>query len=234
MNPTEAIEPSRRHDATIEANLAWSHDPSVASWRRGGSILLLLLLAMAMAAADKDGPAFTPGQVFQFSPTTPKYVTSTCEFRDPADAHWPSIFSGRASEGAFTADAQAPQAAFTVVYSTLAQAGGDRSRRVLGELADDRLTVTVRLLSLGEAVAGTEKKKGQIHAMKAELVANGKTVPVSGTAELHYEGKPAALVHLTLRFSLSGKDLGLSTKPGPIAVEVRSSGLAQGQTAPKK
>ena len=65
-------------------------------------IALLCLTAgiATLVAADKDDPPFTPGQVFQFSPTTPKYVTSTCEFRDPADVRWPSIFSGRASEGA--------------------------------------------------------------------------------------------------------------------------------------
>ena len=215
----------------------------LASWRLGGqslspfrliALLSALVCATALTAADKDSPPFTPGQVFQFSPTTPKYVTSTCEFRDPADVRWPTIFSGRASEGSFTADAQAPKAAFTLVCGTLAQAGGDRSRRVLGELPDGQLTVTLRLLSLGEPVASADKKKGQVHAAKAELTANGKTVPLSGTAELRYDGKPANLVQLTMRFSLSGKDLGLATMPGPIALEVRAAGVDPGQGGKKK
>ena len=196
--------------------------------------LLVIALVTTLTAADKDTPPFTPGQVFQFSPTTPKYVTSTCEFRDPADVRWPTIFSGRASEGSFTADAQAPKAAFTLVCGTLAQTGGGRSRRVLGDLPDAQLTVTLRLLSLGEPVAGDEKKIGQVRAAKAELTANGKTVPLSGTAELRYDGKPANLVQLTLRFSLSGKDLGLATMPGPIALEVHTAGVDPGQGGKKK
>jgi hypothetical protein len=195
---------------------------------------LVALGTTVLSAADKDGPPFTPGQVFQFSPTTPKYVTATCEFRDPADVHWPSIFSGRASEGSFTADAQAPTAAFTVVCPTLAQAGGDRARRVLGELADGQLTVSVRVLSLGARIPGDGKRKAPVHAARIELTANGRTVALDGLAELDYEARPAALVQLTLRFTLSGKDLGLSAKPGPLSVEVHATGLAQGQAAPKK
>lgn len=196
--------------------------------------LWLTVCVTVLAAADNDAPPFAPGQVFQFSPTTPKYVTSTCEFRDPADVRWPSILSGRASEGSLTADAQTPKAALTVVCATLAQAGGDRSRRVLGELPDDRLTVTLRLLSLGEAVAGDGKKKGQAHVAQAELIANGKTVALTGAAELRYDGKPANLVQITMRFSLSGKDLGLSAMPGPIALEVRTAGVDPSQGGKKK
>jgi hypothetical protein len=195
----------------------------------------LLLLAAALCAADKDDPPFAPGQVFQFSPTTPKYVTSTCEFRDPADLRWPTILSGRASEGTLTADAVAPRAAFTLVCATLAQPGGDRSRRVLGEVPDGQLTATLRLLALGEATAGEERRKGgRVHAAKAELTLNGRTVPLTGTAELQFAGKPADLVQLTMRFPLSGKDLGLATMPGPIALEVHAAGVDPGQGGRRK
>jgi hypothetical protein len=211
------------------------------------AIIRPLLLATLLLALPAGEEPFIPGQVFAFSPDVPKYIDTSLEFHDASGVKWPMFLYGRPVSGGFTADAREPQALFTVVCDHLAQPGGTHERNILGELVGERpLAVTVSVLSLAPLTTGerevrgrdgrSERRKTAFFPVKAELGLAGRRLPMNGEATVRYEGRPATMADLTLRFLITGADLGLKASGcgGAIALTVYAGAAAAGTGGGKK
>lgn len=213
---------------------------------RAGAAFLLLCAAACLAGDKAILPQ--PGQVFCFSPDTPKHVTCDVEFRHPEEKLWPCFFYGRPAEGQFQYDPANPKAAFRIVCDKMCQPHGDQSRKVIGELIQPEkppaVAFTVRSVSpLGkdrtEALGDTDKGRrppGDAATLDAVLDIGGKQLPVKAEAVFRYEGdKNGVQARVIAHFTIQGADLGLKAEEakGPIKVRVEALAVAT-EDAPGK
>jgi hypothetical protein len=186
-----------------------------------------------LAAKDDAKLTPTPGQVFAFSPTNPKWVTCDIEFRHPDEKLWPVFFYGKPADGTFQYDAANPKASFNIVFDRMCQPNGDQSRRILGELVKPgekpqtpSVTFAVKSLKLSAAgpeaaLAGKEKKgKGEPAELDAVLDVAGKKLPVKAPATITYRSDKTLILQIDAAFTVQGADLGLKAEnaKGPISV----------------
>lgn len=213
-------------------------------------VVTTILTAVVCGAKDDAKVAPQPGQVFAFSPTSPKWITCDVEFRHPEEKLWPAFLYGRPAEGTFQYDATNPKASFAVIFDQMCQPHGDQSRKVLGELVKPGekpqtpvVTFVVKSLKLSSAspetaLAGKEKKgKGEPAELDAVLDVDGKKLPLKAPATVTYRADKSLIVQIDAAFIVQGVDLGLKADDakGPIAVRLCVQGFAgQGVSGKQK
>jgi hypothetical protein len=197
------------------------------------------------AKPGRNDAAAADGTVYEFSPTFPKWVTVDAEFRhgDPAK-FWPNFFYGRPVAGKIVWNVNSPSGSFVVQCDRLVDPRGEQDRRILGELIkpDAAPTVTLSVESLGQwrkesfeqTDAGGRSSQLEVSYWRGEatLQIGDKTVKIEPAITL----KPSAVVEKSLSainvsvwFTLTGKDLGMTGRAKNEQIDVRIS--AQGMPA---
>jgi hypothetical protein len=205
------------------------------------SALLMLMVSAGPALAQKKPPNKpVAGEVYHCNADAPKWMTADGEFRHPDEAKWPSFVYGKPSRaGTFTFQPEQPKIDLAVTCAHMAQAKGDPSFRVLGELVRPNMpvAVTIAVSQAGpfakETRTRTENGKTKtdtIEFFPVELTigVGGPTAVVAGKATVRYTnsskreaGPDTAFLDFTGR--VPGKELGLTAAgaTGPLGVRLQ-------------
>ncbi|MFW5698436.1 MAG: hypothetical protein ACOCZK_03565 [Planctomycetota bacterium] len=190
------------------------------------------LAAIILMCIGAGSLAAQTGEVL-FSPATPRFPTSSIEFRDPTGKLWPCIWHGRCADENVVALREADASgAFTVKAEGESMLRYSLDKRVLGELLDgiderepdperedrtrwakDVPMPTVRITGLtATAVAGEKKGGYSVTAASGTLELAGKTVALEGGSGTlaHRKADGAHVLGARLTFVLKGNQLGLS------------------------
>ena len=195
--------------------------------------LLTLLLTPALQAAPapiKPVAAEAP-EVYRVISSFPKYVTADIEFRDSSGTKWPNFFYGKPANdaGYISLAAPKPSASFELLCDKMAQANGDQSRRVLGELCPPGQSPPVKLTITGMGTLQASANAKEKNALAAELygvlqVGNVKTPVKIAASFRRHEGKgdeKKSALMVEGKFSLKAGDLGLKALASGTVIEGR-------------
>lgn len=204
-------------------------NPIFASRRRAVwcSLALTMLMPVALFAAPAPPAPPTPAApaFYRVISSFPKYVTTDVEFRDPSGVKWPNFFYGKPATdtGYINLDPAKPAAAFSVLCDKMAQANGDQSRRVLGDLcpAGQAPQVTLAITGMGplQAATNAKEKNTQVADCTGFLQIGAAKVPVRIAVSFRPHGGKGDEKNIALlvegKFTLKAGDLGLkSLAPG--------------------
>ncbi len=190
------------------------------------------LAAIFLMCIGAGGLAAQTGEVL-FSPATPRFPTSSIEFRDPTGKLWPCIWHGRCTgEKAITLREADASGAFAVKAEGQSMLRYSLDKRVVGELldgiderepdperegrtrwAEDVPMPSVTITSLTATTQTGEKQSGYaVSAATGTLELAGKTVTLEGGSGTlaHRKADGADVLGVRLTFMLKGNQLGLS------------------------
>jgi hypothetical protein len=189
---------------------------------------------------DSKNPPKKPqeGDVFQFSPDHPKYVSVEAEFRDAKGQYWPSFAYGKPQSGSITVRNGQPEGSFVVSCDAWTQPFGSQSRRVLGQQVEavkggPKLTFEVKSIASGtvETFQTTDEKgkKNELaattHSAVAKLQIGSHSVDIRPKILFSYDakGRDGAVVGVrgTALITLKGAELGLKGPLSQVDVDVR-------------
>lgn len=198
------------------------------------AVWLQIILALSFAGLWAASVVAAPAPAAPAAPTYfrvissfPKYVTADVEFRDPSGVKWPNFFYGKPATdaGYITLAPPKPAAAFTLVCDKMAQANGDQSRRVLGELCPPGqpppVTLTITGMGPLQAAVNAGEKNAQVAELSGALQVGNTRTPVKIAASFRPHGGKGDEKNFALmvegKFTLKAGDLGLKTlAPGAV------------------
>jgi hypothetical protein len=194
------------------------------------------------SSKPKDGAVPMDGDTYRFLPEYPKFITVDVEFRDRANAWWPSYAIGRPVSGSITWQGGVPSGDYVLGCDTWLQSRGDQRRRILGELinagAGPALRASVRITGppVEHSFSSTDKRgKSQQRVVsactaEASLTIADRTVPLTQAQVVVDAGfiveSERRKTQAVLFAETTGKALGLSGSAAEAVIDLRIRSFA--------
>ncbi|MCH8473911.1 MAG: hypothetical protein LAT55_01625 [Opitutales bacterium] len=182
--------------------------------------------------ATDDEPALPNGARLKYEERDPSYIDTEITFRDENREMWPNFVIGRPiDKGFFTIDQQNPE--FEDIgwrFTSWSQSSGGQERRVMGDLSleDGYPDFEIKLQDMGNLTDEDERANGPYYPVLLSMEFNDHSIKALGRLTFNQMGRGPGrgLVTATLRFSIEGAAMGLSTgtSSGMIDVVLHSNG----------